>query len=228
MRTVLAGFLVIAAVSLQAQNSDADRPLESTKKNIRVLRGVPTSQLIPIMTVMANSLGVSCAHCHEKEWDSDGKPAKAAARRMLQMTRSINEQSFDGKVVVTCYTCHHGEVTPLSVPDVMSAGWSHPRASARATVQLPDAESLFAKQVAALGNPGAVTKRVTRGVATAASGRADPRSGPFELTQDRPDQVALDTEVPYPPEANRELMSQFFSGPILRTRYAGVETVGVE
>src|SRR5687768_18320659 len=34
------------------------------------------SQLIPIMTVMANSLGVTCAHCHEPAWESDAKPAK--------------------------------------------------------------------------------------------------------------------------------------------------------
>lgn len=43
------------------------------------LKGVPSSQLIPIMTVMANSIGVTCSYCHEAEWESEAKPARSRA-----------------------------------------------------------------------------------------------------------------------------------------------------
>src|ERR1043165_1359725 len=93
--------LLVLAATPQAEKPltpQAEKPLEETKQNIVVLKGVPSSQLIPIMTVMANSLGVTCAYCHEPEWESDAKPAKEAGRRMIRMTRAINDAHYGGKV----------------------------------------------------------------------------------------------------------------------------------
>src|SRR5438045_9519479 len=60
----------LLAVSTFAQNANNDKPVEETKKNIKVLKGMPTSQLIPTMAFMSNSLGVTCAYCHTAEWES--------------------------------------------------------------------------------------------------------------------------------------------------------------
>src|SRR5687767_2428392 len=97
-------FLVAALLILSA-TPPPDPPVELTKKNINVLQGLPSSQLIPVMAFMANSLGVTCAHCHTKEYESDEKPAKSAARKMILLQRTINEQQFEGKLAVTCNTC---------------------------------------------------------------------------------------------------------------------------
>lgn len=114
--------ILLVATAALAQ-TPPDLPMEQTKKNIKVLTGVPSSQLIPIMTVMANSLGVTCAYCHDDAWESDAKPPKEAARRMIRMLRSINEGHYGGKTVVTCNTCHRGSVGTIAVPSLADTGY---------------------------------------------------------------------------------------------------------
>lgn len=215
--------LLVLAATAQAATQPADRPLEETKTNIVALRGVPASQLIPIMTVMANSLGVACTYCHEAQWDSDAKPAKEAARRMIRMTRAINDSHYGGKVVVSCNTCHNGSVRTPDIPLVANAGWNKP-ATVALKPELPPAEELFARYVRALGS-NAVTNRLTQGVATARSGRGEPRSSPFELFQTPPRKSELTMELPYPPEANRGIGGYFFDAATLRDRYQTIRTI---
>ena len=114
----------LLAVSTFAQNANNDKPVEETKKNIKVLKGMPTSQLIPVMAFMSNSLGVTCAHCHTKEWESDEIEAKDAARGMIAMVRDINERHFAGEQAITCNSCHQGHVRPPGVPNLADAGWN--------------------------------------------------------------------------------------------------------
>src|SRR6478609_974159 len=70
-----------------------DKPVEEVQKNIQVLKGLPSSQLLPVMHFMRTSLGVRCDYCHVAEngkyW-MDDKPAKQTARKMLQMVFDIN------------------------------------------------------------------------------------------------------------------------------------------
>lgn len=204
-----------------------DLPMEQTKKNIVVLKGVPTSQLIPIMATMSNSLGVACSYCHEAAWESDAKPAKEIARRMIRMTRAINDTHYAGKVTVTCNTCHHGSPQPASIPLVANAGWNKPQTIALDPA-LPAADELFARYAKTLGAVETLQNRLMRGVVTARSGRGDPRSGAFELYQERPSKSEAKIDLPYPPEANRELGALFFRGSKLRERYASVKTIGVD
>jgi hypothetical protein len=119
MRIVAAALLLVFA---SAQSNDL--PVEQTKKNIKVLQGLPSSQLIPVMAFMSNSLGVTCGQCHVKEWESDEKPAKETARKMIAMERDINTRNFDGKTVVTCNSCHQGHILPNGVPSVANSGWN--------------------------------------------------------------------------------------------------------
>ena len=218
--------LLLVIVLAQTAAPAADKPMEETKKNIVVLKGVPSSQLIPIMAAMSNSLGVSCAYCHESAWESDAKPAKEAGRRMIRMTRAINDTHYGGKVVVSCNTCHQGGITPAQTPLVEYAGWNKAPSGA-APAQLPDADSLFARY-AALIKTTDVRNRASRGIVTARSGRGDPRSAPFELYQEQPGKTEANTELSYPPEGNRELASLFFKGAAMRERYSGVKTAGTE
>lgn len=230
--SIFIGIALVASLvaSLAGAQPPEDKPLEQTKKNIKVLNGVPSSQLIPLMTVIANSLGVTCTYCHESAWESDAKPPKEAARRMIRLTRAINDTHYAGKVVVGCQTCHHGAVATSDTPRVSDAGWNQP-SDAHAPVALPTAEEAFARFLAALGNDEAMKKlenRLLRGMATATSGRGDPRSAPFELFLQRPEKAELNTEAKYPPEGNRELGWQFLKPDSLRQRYGAVETIGAE
>ena len=45
---------------------------------------------------------------------SDENPKKITARHMIQMVNEINAKFPDGKVHVSCYTCHRGATMPLT------------------------------------------------------------------------------------------------------------------
>ena len=75
------------------------------------------------MQLMTTALGVACGHCHapRNNFASEENPLKEIARRMIEMTRAINQQYFPnyrpgpeesilGKV--TCFTCHQGSEKP--------------------------------------------------------------------------------------------------------------------
>ncbi len=190
--------LLIVAASTSAQ-----------PQNLKVLTDVPREGIIPIMTVMANSLGVTCLHCHEEAWASDAKPAKEIGRRMIRLTRAINDTHYGGKVVVTCNTCHRGRLTTVDIPLIADAGYARAAESRVVQPVLPSAKDLLDAYRRTVAGP-TITNRLSKGIATAVSGRADPRSAPFELYQARPDVAELTMSLPYPPEGSSELRAHFF------------------
>jgi hypothetical protein len=202
---------VIAALLLLAAT---ETTVEQSHKNIKVLQGTPTSQLIPTMAFMANSLGVTCAHCHGEKWESDEKPAKEAARRMIVLQRDINARYYEGKPVVTCNSCHRGDAQTAAVPAVANAGWN--RTASLAAAQDVAAEEAVQRLPRA---PQGVTRRILRGTVERFNGRSEPVSGPFTLTFDG-DQVKYDTALSHPPEATRALAVYTF-GPLGAERVRG-------
>ena len=145
-----------------------DKPVEQVQRNIQVLKGMPSSQLLPVMHFMRTSLGVRCDYCHvaenEKYWVDD-KPPKQAARRMLQMVFDINKTNFGGQPIVTCNTCHRGSVKPIAVPSIGQGSFTNTtRADTDAKVAepLPTADQVFDKYAQALGGKGAIDKIKTR------------------------------------------------------------------
>ncbi|HZE89448.1 MAG TPA: c-type cytochrome, partial [Verrucomicrobiae bacterium] len=97
-----------------------DKPAEQTQKNIQVLKGMPTSQIGPVMNAMRASLGVNCAFCHvvngdKWEMDKDDKDEKKVARKMIQMVMDLNKTSFGGRPAVTCNSCHRGATHPVGL-----------------------------------------------------------------------------------------------------------------
>jgi cytochrome c peroxidase len=95
--------------------------------DIDVMQGVTAGQLLLIMEKgYSRPLGVTCTHCHVPgQWESNEKKEKEAARGMIRMNGTINNDLLpkirgldtDHKPQVNCTTCHRGQVRPaLQMP----------------------------------------------------------------------------------------------------------------
>jgi Photosynthetic reaction centre cytochrome C subunit len=95
-------------------------------KNLKVLpKNISEAALDKIMDDFNYSLGVTCDYCHAKnekaeelKFESDAKPEKNAARKMMLMTFEINIKHFGGTKdriqpqTIKCITCHHQKPYP--------------------------------------------------------------------------------------------------------------------
>ena len=142
---------------------------EQVFKNIKALQGTPADQLMPAMQFISASLGVECDFCHvQGKFESDEKPHKEMARKMIAMTLAINKDSFNGRREVTCYSCHRGANDPVGTPPVATGDEppAHAEATAPGTAATPTADQVLEKYVAALGGAEAIhkiTSRVAKG-----------------------------------------------------------------
>jgi len=112
-------------------------------KNVQVLKRAPADQWFDTMAFIAGSLGVTCDHCHSSKFETDeGNPNKLKAREMMRMVDRINQDQFGGQVVVTCNTCHRGNVKPESsqIPDA-----EHWRRAADEPSSPPRAQEILAR-----------------------------------------------------------------------------------
>jgi hypothetical protein len=193
-----------------------EKTVEQVGKNIKVLTGMPESQLIPVMNFFAASMGRRCNYCHvnnQGQWDyaSDAKPEKTSARDMVKLVMEINKTTERLKLdPVSCYTCHRGRTSPQSIPalplplpspppNAGGAGGPNPGASPQAspgaTPALPSADEIFSKYAAAVGGQAAIDKlksRTVKGTFTQANGN----SFQFELSQAAPDKFYLLVTTP--------------------------------
>jgi hypothetical protein len=88
------------------------------------LGDLPAGRFLDVMQKgFARSLGVTCTHCHDpRSWDSEAKPQKEIARRMVKLVGAINDQLAaipnlsEPRAHVGCATCHRGEVRPAGAP----------------------------------------------------------------------------------------------------------------
>ncbi len=199
--------LMGAAATTQGATLPAEKTAEQAYKNIQVLKGLPASQMSPLMNSISTSLGVRCNFCHVRQpkdpktgaedwaWESDDKPAKQTARRMMQMTLSLNAtyKGDFGNNAVTCYTCHRGKNDPVGIPSLPLAVPAHEDAPATppagnaagtppASNTLPSVEQIFSKYTDAVGGKAALAKLQTRTL-----------KGTYEASQNRnfPLEVAL-------------------------------------
>src|SRR5262249_43441365 len=127
---VVALFLIAVSLPFTVTTSSQtqEKPVEQVMKNIQVLKGMPESQLLPVMHLMRTALGVRCDFCHIAEngkYQLDDKPAKQTARRMIQMTFEINKANFNGQTEVTCNTCHRGSTRPVAMPAIGQAAFDN-------------------------------------------------------------------------------------------------------
>jgi hypothetical protein len=91
-------------------------------KNLQILTGMSRPEVWEVMNQMASGLGVSCQYCHEQgDVASDAKPQKRRGREMMRLVIDLNARHFGGKPVVTCFTCHNGQVHPALMPPLPQA-----------------------------------------------------------------------------------------------------------
>jgi len=113
--------MVFASVVASAQQPPAAPAMVDTP-TVKVLTGLTVQEFEAEMQLMTQALGLSCGSCHARgNFASDANPRKLAARRMIEMTKTVNAQFFpDYKPLegqshlgrVTCFTCHQGDSRP--------------------------------------------------------------------------------------------------------------------
>jgi len=116
-----------AAAAANGQAGPEQKPLlsEQAFKNVKVLRGIPVSEFMATMGFFSASLGENCTHCHVEEsggdWAkyADDNANKETARRMIGMMAAINKSYFNGRRVLTCYSCHRGLDRPKVIPNLV-------------------------------------------------------------------------------------------------------------
>ena len=144
----------------------AVKTTEQVYKNIQVLKGIPSDQLIPAMQFITASLGVECGSCHvENHFDQDDKKPKQIARKMMQMMVALNRDNFDNHRDVTCNTCHRGSRIPVSIPAINPGS---PRLQVSAAEDeplppnLPSADQLIERYMQSLGGLEAIQRISSR------------------------------------------------------------------
>src|SRR5215472_7239871 len=127
MRMRMLVTLAIALLPLGAQDPPKqDAPKQEKRAapnptNLKVLKVTTGAEVSQIMRTFTAGLGVQCIYCHEQgNFASDENPKKEIARHMIQMTKRINAEFPDGKLRVSCYTCHRGEAEPKTAAEPKS------------------------------------------------------------------------------------------------------------
>ena len=160
--TATAAVWLLAVVLASGQAPESKTAMaEEVFKNIRVLRGIPVDEFMGTMGVFSAALGWSCEDCHgtsDTKWEDyalDATPKKATARRMVTMMASINQTSFGGRQVVTCYTCHRGSNRPRVTPSLAllygATTLDEPDDLIQPARDGPSAVQILDKYIAALG-----------------------------------------------------------------------------
>lgn len=89
-------------------------------QNVKVLGHLSEGQFLRVMTAMTEWVAPDegCGYCHNLDnLADDSKYTKTVARRMLQMTQTINANwtNHVAQTGVTCYTCHRGQPVPNGI-----------------------------------------------------------------------------------------------------------------
>jgi photosynthetic reaction center cytochrome c subunit len=121
MRT-LATILTLATAVLLAQDAPKKGGGGMPHKNLKVLKDGP--EIGSTMRSYVVALGAqNCGFCHvQGNFAADDNPKKETARHMIEMVNEINSKFPDGKVHVTCYTCHAGKEHPMTTPPAAAPG----------------------------------------------------------------------------------------------------------
>ncbi len=200
---------IAVPVQTPATAAPQEKTVEQTHKNIQVLKGLPDSQLGTVMNFIAVSMGRRCDFCHVNNagtwnWESDDKPEKLTARKMMTMTLALNKDNFKGSPTVSCYTCHRGRSTPQGIPSFplptpppprqqppAQAAPGQPAAAPTPTpAPPPTSDQILAKYVEALGGQAAIDKMKTlvmKGAYTGVNGMALP----YEVDLAAPDKFYI-------------------------------------
>lgn len=170
--TSFGGFRYDGAAFAQAPPKGAlpGETSEQAFKNITVLKGIPVDEFMGTMGLFSAALSYCCKDCHtgagtsNPKWEDD-PPRKVTARRMAEMVTKINRENFNGRQVVTCWTCHRGSQSPAITPpidtvygDAVFSPTDVLPAANTATAGTPPADQILDKYIQALGGADALSK----------------------------------------------------------------------
>src|SRR5438477_1135074 len=153
-------FAGMALARGQAPAAARPQMSEEAFKNIQVLKGIPVDEFMGTMGLFSAALSLCCGDCHtgagtsNPKWEDD-PPRKRTARNMIQMVTTINRTNFNGRHVVTCWTCHRGQPRPAATPP-MDRIYGEPILEPAdilptATSGVPTIDQIFDKYIQALG-----------------------------------------------------------------------------
>lgn len=110
--------LLLVALGAWGQEKKQEKAPPPAPANLKVLKTASGAEVRQIMRTFTVGLGVQCVYCHvQGNFASDENPKKETARHMIRMTAEINRQFPDGKMHVSCFTCHRGEAEPKTAPE---------------------------------------------------------------------------------------------------------------
>jgi photosynthetic reaction center cytochrome c subunit len=191
MGTTVVYLLGVAAAGGQVEPGQKPLMAEQAFKNIQLLRGIPVSQFMATMGFFSAALNANCTFCHGAEsggsWEryADDNPRKQTARRMILMMTAINQTYFEGRRVVTCYSCHRGSERPKVTPSLAEVYGApvleEPDEILEQASGAPSADQILDKYLQALG--GAQRLATLTSFAAKGTYRAydDPEKRPVEV-----------------------------------------------
>jgi hypothetical protein len=161
---VLAG-VWLSGLALAAQGQ-AVTPATGKKageafKNVTTstLKELSVDDFVASMGLISANLGLDCADCHPNAGTDKADfvidtPRKVTTRRMVEMVAGINRTNFGGIQRVTCWTCHHGRITPATTIS-LDAWYDAPNIELDDTVRQengqPTADQVLEKYIQAVG-----------------------------------------------------------------------------
>lgn len=119
--------LVVAATGQARAAQDVPETPTMTDdafESVVLLRGIPVDTFLEAMGMFANAMGNDCTYCHASSAPLDrsafavATPRLQRARQMIVMMNAINKTYFAGEPRVTCFTCHSGNQSPRSDPNL--------------------------------------------------------------------------------------------------------------
>jgi hypothetical protein len=126
MTRIALGLGAILLLAGAASARTAQLPQKFTNLQV-VPKDISQADLVNAMKGFTRALGVRCEHCHVGEGNdlskfdfaADTKPAKGVARKMMQMTGTLNDAVKDvgapsKEPKISCFTCHRGAVKPAT------------------------------------------------------------------------------------------------------------------
>jgi photosynthetic reaction center cytochrome c subunit len=193
----------IASIDRAAAQSQtapaAEKNAGASFKNVTTsgLKDLSVDDFVASMGVISADLGVDCADCHPGAGTDQADfvvdtPRKNTARRMIEMVAGINRTNFGGVQRVTCWTCHHGRMTPATTV-ALDTWYDVPNADVddllRPDKELPSPEQVLDKYVQAVGGAqrlAGLTSFVATGVAVGYGGLGG--NGEFTVFAKAPNQ----------------------------------------
>ena len=211
----------LAAALQSPQTAAPTKPMiaDEVFKNVQALKGIGVDDFLLTMGIMSAAVGSDCVGCHPSagtdhvDWALD-TPRKRTARRMVQMVTTLNRDHFNGRQVVTCWTCHRGRDRPVITP-TLDTVYGEPILEfddvLTPATGVPSVDQVLNKYLQAIGGAQKVAS-VTSFVATGKSVgyRGFGGGGVVEISAQAPDKRA--THIRFPEYPDRGVSVRTYDG----------------